>query len=221
VGKKEEIMTRRHFAKLATCLVVTAAALCPGLAPPAQAGTPLMCHANDIGGAASLPWGDSAQAFAPVADYPSDRLVKDTLDLLTARTPVLVRLETLRRAAVYARRFEENGQPRLGEQLLSRLQGRALDAEAASKPDALAWFDAGLLAASLAEWSPRHKGENHGLAWVTRALRARPGDAEIEFAIALITRERPGTIGGHWSRATAGSQSNPLLARNLAARGKS
>jgi hypothetical protein len=175
VGKKEEIMTRRHFAKLATCLVVTAAALCPGLAPPAQAGTPLMCHANDIGGAASLPWGDSAQAFAPVADYPSDRLVKDTLDLLTARTPVLVRLETLRRAAVYARRFEENGQPRLGEQLLSRLQGRALDAEAASKPDALAWFDAGLLAASLAEWSPRHKGENHGLAWVTRALRGPPG----------------------------------------------
>ena len=211
-------MTRRHFARLAASLIVTAAGLFPALARPVQAGTPLMCHANDIGGAASLPWGDGTQAFAALADYPSDRLVKDTLDLLAPRTPVLVRLETLRRAAVYARKFEDGGQPRLGEQLLARLQARALDAEAAGKPDALAWFDAGLFAAALAENSRGHAVEKPGLAWVNRALRARPGDAEIEFAAALITRERPGTTGGHWSRARAGSQGNPLLARNLAAR---
>jgi hypothetical protein len=40
----------------------------------------------------------------------------------------------------------------------------------------------------------------------------------MEFAAALITRQRPGSSDGHWARATAGSKTHPLLARNLAAR---
>jgi hypothetical protein len=216
--KGEENMTRRHL--------VTLIALGSGLLIPltAQAGTPLMCHANDIGTAASLPWGDTSRTHhAPVADYPHQRLVKDTLDLLTPRTPVVVRMETLRRATIYARLFEEKGHPRLADELLARLEARALDAEAAGAPDALAWFDAGYLAASVVEFFPgrdsgRNVKESNGYRWVTRALRARGGDPEMEFAAALITRERPGTTSGHWARASAGSKTNPLLSRNLAAR---
>ena len=206
-------MTRRHL--------VTLFALAPLLGMPqaARAGTPLMCHANDIGGAASLPWGDTSRSHhAPLPDYPPDRLVKETLDLLVPGTPVIVRMETMRRATIYARLFEEKGTPRLGDQLLAGLQARALDAEAAGKPDALAWFDAGYLTASLTEWSPKHSKESHGYSWVMRALRARGGDPEMEFAAALITRERPGTTDGHWARAAAGSKKNAQLARNLTAR---
>jgi hypothetical protein len=206
-------MTRRHLATLLALAMGSTVSL------PARAGTPLMCHANDIGGAASLPWGDTSRSHhAPVPDYRPERLVGDTLDLLTPRTPVIVRMETLRRATIYARLFEEKGQPRLGDELLTRLQTRALDAEAAGSPDALAWFDAGYLAASLAEWSPGRAKESSGYRWVLRALRARGGDPEMEFAAALITRERPGTAEGHWARASAGGKGNQLLARNLAAR---
>ncbi len=206
-------MTRRHLVSL----LVTASALV--LPAAARAGTPLMCHANDIGSAASLPWGDTARSHhAPLDSYRADRLVADTLALLAPSTPVLVRMETMRRATIYARLFAEKGQPRLGDELLTHLQARALDAEAAGKPDPIAWFDAGYLAASIAEWFPSHGKETHGYRWVTRALRARAGDAEMELAAALITRERPGTPNGHWSRATAAAKNNPLLARNITAR---
>jgi hypothetical protein len=211
-------MTRRHLLTLLT--------LVSGLLIPlkAGAGTPLMCQANDIGTAASLPWGDTSRSHeAPVADYPPQRLVKDTLDLLAPRTPVVVRMETLRRATIYARLFQEKGQPRLADELLAQLEARALEAEAAGAPDALAWFDAGFLAATVAEYFPgRESGgnvkESKGYRWVTRASRARGGDPEMEFAAALITRERPGSTSGHWARASAGSKGNPLLSRNLAAR---
>jgi hypothetical protein len=203
-------MTRRHLVSLFT--------LASGLAIPltARAGTPLMCHANDIGTAASLPWGDARSQQAPIADYPHHRLVKDTLDLLTPGTAVVVRMETMRRATAYARLFEEKGHPRLADELLAKLQARALDAEAAGKPDALAWFDAGYLAASIVD--AKNGKDTAGYRWVMRALRARGGDAEMEFAAALITRELPGTPGGHWARAKAGNKNNPLLTRNLVAR---
>ena len=63
----------------------------------AFAGPPLLCHPFDIGGAASLPWGKGWN----VADrqYDTRRLSADTLGLLGAQTPVIARMETLRRAA--------------------------------------------------------------------------------------------------------------------------
>src|SRR5262245_29104280 len=110
-------------------------------AAPARAGTPLICMANDIGDAPSLPWGTGMKD--PRLDYPADRLVPDTLALLTPTTPVIVRMETMRRATLYAQLHAEKGRPGLGAELLSRLEARALDAEASGKSDALAWFDAG------------------------------------------------------------------------------
>src|SRR5882724_6347749 len=66
----------------------------------ALAGPPLICHPFDIGSARSLPW--TGPVWSRIdKNYNTDRLVEDTLGLLTPNTPVLVRLETLRRATVY------------------------------------------------------------------------------------------------------------------------
>src|SRR5262249_18555306 len=67
----------------------------------ALAGPPLICHPYDIGDAKSLPWnGSEWRDVKP--DYELNRLVEDTLALLTPETPVIVRMETLRRATIYA-----------------------------------------------------------------------------------------------------------------------
>lgn len=66
----------------------------------ALAGPPLICHPFDIGNARSLPWSGS-EWRAVDKNYNINRLVEDTLGLLTPGTPVLVRMETLRRATVY------------------------------------------------------------------------------------------------------------------------
>src|SRR5262245_50874940 len=69
---------------------------------PAIAGPPLICHPIETGDAKSLPWGSSADWRAAKPDYDLNRLVEDTLALLTPETPVLARMETLRRATIYA-----------------------------------------------------------------------------------------------------------------------
>src|SRR5688500_20051787 len=65
------------------------------------AGTPLICHPYAIGAAKSLPGSDGDwKGVNP--NYDRTNLVRDTLALLTPETPVIVRMETLRRAAIYA-----------------------------------------------------------------------------------------------------------------------
>lgn len=111
----------------------------------ALAGPPLICWPFQIGDAKSLPWGD-ANATKPEYDpsgydklnatkndYPLTRLVSDTATLLTPQTPVIVRMETLRRAALYAMK-----DPAVAERLMSHFATRAK-----SSSDALAVFDAG------------------------------------------------------------------------------
>src|SRR5438128_8750374 len=66
----------------------------------ALAGPPLICHPFEIGDAKSLPWAGSAWRAVKV-DYNINRLVDDTLALLSPETAPLVRMETLRRATVY------------------------------------------------------------------------------------------------------------------------
>src|SRR4029079_8572358 len=95
-------------------------------ASSAAAGPPLLCHPFDIGAAKSLPWSGPAWTAADPS-YDVERLVKDTLSLLTPDTPVLVRMETLRRATVYAR----NDPARAG-QLLARLADRTAGQASAS-----------------------------------------------------------------------------------------
>jgi hypothetical protein len=103
---------------------------------------------------------------------------------------------------------------------------RALDADAAGKPDALAWFDAGYAAACFSEMgidSPKT-----GLSWVDRAIAHRRGDPEMEFAAYLITLHAGGGDGDggrleadrerRLRRAIHGARDGSLLEKNLLSR---
>src|SRR5260370_38947370 len=70
-----------------------------------QAGPPLICHPYDIGNAQSLPWGHGHDAVGfDLGDptYNTKQLSADTLRILDTGREVLVRMETMRRAALYA-----------------------------------------------------------------------------------------------------------------------
>src|SRR5690349_19265087 len=82
------VMTRktiRSFSLVAALIISLAA-----LQQPALAGPPLICHPIEIGNAKSLPW--AGKEWRDVKrDYDLNRLVPDTLALLTPEAPVLVR----------------------------------------------------------------------------------------------------------------------------------
>ncbi len=67
-----------------------------------QSGPPLVCHPLLIGNAKSLPSGDGPFGFDK--EYNRDQLIEETLALLSPNMPVIVRMETLRRATLYATR---------------------------------------------------------------------------------------------------------------------
>ncbi len=154
----------------ATIIALLAAIL---FVTPLRAGPPLICHQIDIGDAKSLPWGKDA--FDKRGSYDVNQLPKDTLAILTADASILVRMETLRRAAVYVGQNRE-----VAETLLGQLMARIIDAEAAGKPDALAYFDAGYLSGcydqcgvETAFGPAAQRGDGRGAsgyAWLTRAI---------------------------------------------------
>lgn len=179
------------------------------------AGPPLVCWPFDIGNAKSLPWGGTGwRATNP--DYDIHRVVDDTLALLSADTPVLVRMETLRRATTYAMK-----DPQIGDQLFSRLSARVQDVHLKGNSEALALFDAGYLAESLKQahsFSSDQKSVRtiDGYSSVLKAIALRGNDPEMEFAAALISIEpRRSDHAEHLQKAVAGASENSLLARNL------
>src|SRR5262249_21279856 len=109
---------------------------------PALAGPPLVCFPFDIGPATSLPWNSTDRDYKGMrADYDVSHLTSDTVALLTPSTPILVRMETLRRAALYATKDDH-----VAHGLVDALVFRAKkSANAASGEAALAEFDAGYL----------------------------------------------------------------------------
>src|SRR5262249_49800589 len=150
--------------------------------------------------------------------YDVKNLVRDTLALLDSATPVVVRMETLRRATLYARNDSQ-----VAKELLAKLYARASAAEAAGHPDALAWFDAGYLAEAYNQGfgkdEPNPAKGVDGYSWVKKAIELRNNDPQMEFAAALITMAGPkDDYREHVLRATAGAQTDPLLAQNLATR---
>jgi hypothetical protein len=192
----------------------TTLALTLGAVPQAEAGARILCDVIDIGAAPSLPWGGGKSWNLPRSEYPATRLVPDTLALLTPSTPVLVRMETLRRATIYARTFTE---ARVGRELVWRLLARAMDAEARGKPDALAWFDAGYFAESLEQWDAEWVRNVDGYAFVQRASALRGADPEIELGAMIITGESPRKPGRHFEKVQASARKNPQLARSMTA----
>jgi len=204
-------------------VVLLATLLC--LATVAKAGPPLICHSVEIGSAKSLPWISHDWNLSGGETYDTKNLVRDTLEILAPDTPVLVRMETLRRATLYARK-----DPLAAKELLARLHARATPAESSGRPDALAWFDLGYLAEAYKQWIGQSwmkvsKDEQNpaagldGYALVKKAIGLRGSDPQMEFAAALITLSGPAEEHRqHALKAIAGAKIDPLLAQNLAMR---
>lgn len=189
------------------------------------AGPPLICHAFDIGQAKTLPWSSTSWNLSGKENYDISHLVEDTATLLTPAMPVLVRMETLRRATLYAQT-----DPLLAKQLYMRLKTRALSANRKTPDDALAQFDFGYLVETYKQTKWMSGGRNtdgsnvsalaaneDGYATIERAIRLRGNDPQMEFAAALITLGGSSYPGHqeHLQRALDGAGADPLLARNL------
>jgi hypothetical protein len=167
-------------------IVMMAAAL---LVVPAQsiAGPPLLCRPFEIGSAPSLPWGTGGWN-SPAANYPLDHLITDTLSLLSPEAPVLARMETIRRATIYASR-----DVRVAADLLSAVSRRALERNNSSS-DPHAWFDFGYLVETFKQADFLFKNGNpakglDGYRHIRKAIAlGSDADADMEFAAALVTQ---------------------------------
>ncbi len=182
---------------------------------PAFAGPPLICSRFDIGTAASLPWNVGPNWRGAVDTYDRSQLTSDTLALLTETTPVLVRMETLRRASIYAM----TDRP-VADALLTALVARAKKAGAGGQIDALSLFDAGYLAESYKQADAISPGIGSlvsaidGRAMVERSLALRGGDPAVAFAASLMTGGP--AHANHLKTAQEGAKGDLLLAKNLA-----
>jgi hypothetical protein len=200
-------------------LALSTATILTGFVSVAYAGPPLICHPIEIGQAKSLPQIDWNQKGT--GGYDLRNLTRDTLSILDSNPSVLVRMETLRRATIYARH-----DPQTARELLARLHARAAQSDAGSHPDALAWFDIGYLAETYKQWLGKDELNPaiglDGYAFVRKAIRLRGEDPQMEFAAALITLSgRENDHQDHVRKAMLGAKSDPLLAQNLASRFRS
>jgi hypothetical protein len=159
-------------------------------------------------------------------DYKRENLIADTEALLTPSTPVIVRMETLRRASLYA-----SGDRAIASQLLARLVARANAADAKGSADALALLDAAYVAGAFYELSAMGRqgefrdravaarealGNIDAYALIQRSIAARPDDAAIQFAAALIASDRDrAAYLRHAQKARNGVATDALLARNI------
>lgn len=224
--KTKKSMIHQQIRSPRFALSLVAVTLC--FANIAQAGPPLICHTIEIGQVKSLPWISHNWNLSGGENYDTKNLVRDTLEILGPDSPVLVRMETLRRATLYARadRFA-------AKELLAKLYARAISAESSGHPDALAWFDVGYLAETYKQWIGQkwmqvNKDEQNpaaavnGYALVKKAIAVRSpalhgDDPQMEFAAALITLSGPQDAHRqHAQKAIAGAKTDTLLAQNLA-----
>jgi hypothetical protein len=212
--------------KMLRSLILTAALLLGVITPQitAIAGPPLICHPIEIGDAKSLPWGPSADWRAVRPGYDLNRLVEDTLALLTRETPVLARMETLRRAAIYAvwaKRDRETGlkssNDKVADDLLARLMARVRESVGNNPSFTHALFDAGYLAACYQQAGYQSNNRSlEGYPMVRKAAAHQGSTPEMEFAAALITSSpQQTTHRAHLQKAIASAQEDSLLARNL------
>jgi hypothetical protein len=204
------IMNSRTASRLAISIM----AVLLGFPTLALAGPPLVCHSLNIGNAKSLPSVELSYRKGST-NYDLQNLTRDTLAILDSGAPVIVRMETLRRATIYARQDSQ-----VAKELVTRLQARASNSDEAGHPDALAWFDFGYLIESYKQWTREGQAnpvaglDGYGL--VRKAIGLRGSDPEMEFGAALITLAGPEKAHQeHVQRAMAGAKNDPLLAQNL------
>ncbi len=211
---------------LRSLTIVAALLITATMQQPALAGPPLICHPIEIGNAKSLPW-SGANWRDVKKDYDLNRLVADTLALLQPDTPVLVRMETLRRATVYAvwaKRDNEVGitvkSNAVAEELQAKLMERVREAFRLNKPATMFLFDAGYLDASFKQAGYKSNVNTpslaEGYAMVRKGSAHMGGSPEIEFALAIISEHpRQASHQEHLQKAIAGAKEGSLLAINL------
>jgi len=195
----------------------------------ALAGPPLLCDRFDTAGAPTLEWGGS-RWNQPRADFDLATLAERTEALLTPATPVIVRMETLRRAAIYAAR-----DGRALRALDARLQA-GVEATRDTDDHALALFDAGYFHETLKDIQRlqgydmpgigridaaalrRQLARGDGQMRIAQALSLRPQDASLRFAAALVAKAnaRGQDAEAYAAQARAGINGDALLARNIA-----
>ncbi len=216
-------MTRKMLRSLS---IVATLLLTAAVQQTALAGPPLICHPIEIGNAKSLPWA-GANWRDVKKDYDLNRLVEDTLALLQPNTPVLERMETIRRATVYAvwaKRDNEVGYTvksnAVAEQLQAKLMERIREAVRLNKGASMALFDAGYLDACYKQAGYKSNVNTpslaEGYAMVRKGSAHMGGSPEIEFALAIISEHpRQTSHQEHLQKAVAGAKDGSLLAINL------
>jgi hypothetical protein len=179
----------------------------------ALAGPPLICHAFDIGSAKSLPWISHDWNLTGTETYDTSKLASDTFAILATNSSVLVHMETLRRATLYARK-----DPTAAKDLFNRLTAGTKSVQSGAPP-ALYYFDVGYLVETYKQWlEPSHNPAQgiDGYALVKQAIQLRGHDPEMEFAAALLTLSGPASEHrDHVEKAMAGAKIDALLAQNL------
>jgi hypothetical protein len=197
------MLTQKRIARIGATALLSALSV--------MAGPPLICHPFIIGAGKSLPWSTGPGWDSRDARYDVRNLSRDTLNLLTPDTPVIVRMETLRRAAIYSDRQAQAALD-LGRQLMARI----LEAEAAGQTAPMAWFDAGYFVESVRQLSVMDKanpfGNLDGYAWVRKALAQAADRPAVEYSLALMREPWP---NDHYRKAVAGAQPGSLLEQNL------
>ena len=188
-------------------------------ATPALAGPPLICHPFEVESGKLIAWRTGSGWNTPDRSYDIKKLVADTNAVLTPDSPILTRMENMRRATIYAMR-----DPVLAQELLKTVMSRAL----ATTSDSRAWFDAGYLIESykqavhlrvdrkpeLRAWAAVDETIRvDGYNWVKKAMAMTAPTAEMEFAASLMTQ---GSVASaHRARAMAAAPKGSLLAKNL------
>ena len=175
----------------------------------AFAGPPLVCHTFDIGSAKSLPWISHSWNLTGTESYDTSKLVSDTLAILAADPTVLVHMETLRRATLYARK-----NPAAARELLAKLTAGTKSLQTGAPP-ALYYFDVGYLAETYKQWL----GENtqnpatgiDGYALVKQAIQLRGHDPQMEFAAARARFPAGGLLAGRLRRVPSALGSVPRI----------
>ena len=179
-------------------------------ATPVFAGPPLLCFPFDTAGAQSLPMG--AGGWKEIdRKYDVSRLTTDTLALLMPATPVVARMETIRRATIYA-----STHPREADELLARLKSRAAVSDAGA---ASAVFDFGYLVETYQQASFMFTSPVKGLDAIDGyqlVLKAAGllNDPAMQFAAAVITQGQPirrAEYHDHLMRAIAAATTDSAL----------
>jgi hypothetical protein len=202
---------RQHLFAAVVAILVSAS--------PALAGPPLICNPFVTEGGTLLAWGSGSGWNTPDHSYDTRKLIADTTEVLSADTPVLTRMENLRRATIYAMR-----DPLIAEQLLKALMSRALS----TTNDSGAWFDAGYLIEAYRQGTHlRGQRKESSVAWaavdetirvdgygfVKKAIAMCGPNAEMELAASLMTQ---GAVAEMHRARAAKAGPGSLVVRNLA-----